>query len=107
MEQEKKYLAGWWVWLVILILASSIIFGIASYAGMFSKTIVERKIFENSFQYSEARKTELAAFKAQLAEINSKLSSPSIDDIYCCCCAVCLCTIFNDMAISSTPFAGG
>jgi len=75
MEKEKTYLAGWWMWILGLLVVSAVIISILSYAGMFGRTVVERKIFENSFQYSEARKTEVATFKAQLAEIDRLLSS--------------------------------
>ena len=47
--------------------------------GYFGQTIVERKIFENSYQYTEAKKTEIATFEAQLAEIEYKLNS-NIDE---------------------------
>ncbi len=79
MEQEKKYFAGWWLWVVFLIIISSIIFGVLNYIGLIGHTIVERKVFENSFQYSEARKSEIATFEAQLAEIDRKLSNPNLD----------------------------
>ena len=79
MEKEKKYFAGWWVWVFLLIVTSGIILTGLSYVGIIGKTIVEREVFENSFQYSEARKTEQATFKAQLSEINYKLSCESID----------------------------
>ena len=46
--------------------------------GLIGHTIVERKVFENSFQYSEARKSEIATFEAQLVEIDCKLSSSTI-----------------------------
>ena len=47
--------------------------------GLFGRTVVERKVFENSFQYSESRKSEIATFEAHLSEINRKLSSGDID----------------------------
>lgn len=75
MEKEKKYFAGWWMWVfALLVLTGIVIFGLKS-VGLIGRTIVERKVFENSFQYSEARKTEIATFEAQLAEIDRKLVS--------------------------------
>jgi hypothetical protein len=79
MEQEKKYLGGWWVWICILLVGTVIVFSLLRYAGLIGGTIVERKVFENSFQYSEARKSEVATFQAQLVEIDRKLSNPEID----------------------------
>ena len=47
--------------------------------GLFGRTVVERKVFENSFQYAEAKKSEKAAFKAELAEINRRLTNGDLD----------------------------
>lgn len=79
MEREKKYLASWWFWALGLIALTAIVLTILSYAGVFTGTIVERVVFENSFQYQEARQTELATWQAQLAEIESKLADPALD----------------------------
>ncbi len=78
MEQEKKYFGSWWVWVMVLLIGSGIIFTGLSYMGMIGHTIVERKVFENSFQYSEATKAQVATFEAQLVEIQHKLSSSTI-----------------------------
>ncbi len=75
MEFEKKYFARWWIWIVGMLILTSIIFGGLRYCGMIGDTIAERVIFENSFQYKEARKTEIATFQAQLAEIERRLTS--------------------------------
>jgi len=68
------------MWILGLFVVSFLVLSILHYSGMFGQTVVERKIFENSFQYSEARKTEIATFEAQLAEINRSLTSSEIDD---------------------------
>lgn len=41
---------------------------------------VERKAFENSYQYQEARATEVTTYTAQLAEIDRQLSDPNISE---------------------------
>ncbi len=74
MDQEKKEFGGWWMWVLLLLVISTVVFGALNYVGLIGKTVVERKVFENSFQYSEARKAEVATFEAQLAEINHRLS---------------------------------
>ena len=74
MEQEKKYVGGWWIWIIVLLVFTSIIFTGLRYAGMIGGTIVERKVFEQSYQRSESVKTEVATFEATLAEIEHKLS---------------------------------
>jgi len=66
--------------LFLMIVVFLIILGfILNSMGLFGRTVVKREVFENSFQYSEARKTEIATFEAQLAEIRRKLSDDSID----------------------------
>jgi hypothetical protein len=79
MEDEKKYLAGWWFFLLMAVIFTGIALTIMNYAGFIGKTAVERAVFENSYQYSKARKTEIATYEAQLAEIGSRLSSGEID----------------------------
>lgn len=41
-------------------------------------TIAERKVYENSYQNSEARRTEIMTMEAELESINEQLSSPSL-----------------------------
>ena len=79
MEQEKKYFAGWWVFSLVLLILTIIVLTGLNYVGLIGSTIVERKVFENSFQYSEATKASIATFEAQLVEIGHKLSS-DLDD---------------------------
>ena len=64
-----------WMWGLSIFVLSILLLTILSYAGIFGATVVEREVFENSFQYSEARKAEIATYEAQLAEINSQLSA--------------------------------
>lgn len=79
MEAEKKYFAGWWLWILLLIVVSfPVLFGMRS-CGLIGGTILERKVFENSYQYTEARKTEMLTYQAQLAEIEGKLLNPDLD----------------------------
>lgn len=73
MEAEKKYFGGWFMWILFLMVVAGIILTTLGYMGKFTGTVVERKVFENSYQYSEARKGEIAVFQAQLAEIESQL----------------------------------
>lgn len=79
METEKKYYAGWFFWGLLLASIAGIILTGLSYLGVFGQTVVERKVFENSFQYSESRKAEIATFEAQLAEIDGKLNNTNLD----------------------------
>ena len=52
---------------------------ILSSLGLIGSTIVERKVFENSYQYTEARKTETLVFEAQLVEIERRLSNTELN----------------------------
>lgn len=74
IEKEKKYLASWWMWLLGLVVLSSIILGVLKYVGMIGTTVVERVIFENSYQKVAADKKANNVYSAQLAEIEYKLS---------------------------------
>lgn len=47
--------------------------------GLFGRTVVERKVFENSYQRSEALKSQIATDEATLVEIERKLSNPELD----------------------------
>ena len=76
MDEEKKDFAKWWLWVLLLIAITAIAFGGLKIAGV----IGERIVFEQSFQYKEARKTEIATFEAQLAEINRQLASTTLDE---------------------------
>ena len=79
MDPEKRFVAGWWFWILLLVLAAGIALVALNSAGVFTRTVIERKVFENSYQYNEARKTEIATYEAQLAEINTKLADPNLD----------------------------
>jgi len=79
-KEIRSFIKSWWFWFFALLIITAIIgFGLNS-IGLISKTVVERKVFENSYQYSEARKTAIATYEAQLAEIERKLSNKSLDE---------------------------
>ncbi len=66
------------IFIIAVVILSAIGFGLNS-LGLFGRTVVERKVFENSFQYTEARKSEIATYEAQLAEIDGKLANPNLN----------------------------
>jgi hypothetical protein len=70
-ELTKREFGGWWIWILVLTMISAGAFFGLRMVGVFG----ERVVFENSFQYSEARKTEIAIFSAQLVEIDRKISN--------------------------------
>jgi len=80
ISSDKREVGGWWMWFLLLIAISGVALFMLNSMGLVGKTIIERKVFENSFQYSEARKSEIALFEAQLAEIDRKLMSRDLDE---------------------------
>jgi len=78
MEQYKKYFGGWFVWIVFLFIITGIIFIGLSYFGIIGKTIVERKVFENSYQKQEADKTASTVYDSQLSMLRARLNNPSL-----------------------------
>jgi biopolymer transport protein ExbB/TolQ len=80
IDKDKREVGGWWMWVLFLIVISGIVFGGLRYAGLVGQTFVERKVFENSYQYSAAQKARIATFQAQLSEIDTRLMSTDLDD---------------------------
>ena len=76
----SKVLIKWTLIFVPALLVLLIIGFVLHSMGLIGSTIVERKVFENSLQYSEARKTAIATYEAQLAEITRKLTSNGINN---------------------------
>ena len=79
MDKDKKEFGKWWMWILLLGIITIIVLSFLSYFGIVGRTIIERKVFENSFQYSESVKSSIATFEAQLSEIDHKLSSTTLD----------------------------
>jgi len=65
--------------IIAVILLSGLGFVLNS-CGVFGSTIVERKVFENSYQRTESLKSRIAIDEATLAEINIKLQNPNLDE---------------------------
>jgi len=78
-REERRGVKKWWILILGLFIVTGVIFTGLRYVGLIGSTIVEREVFKNSFQYKEARKSEIATYNAQLAEIDRKLSMSSLD----------------------------
>ena len=61
-----------------IVILSAVGFALNSF-GLIGKTVVEREVFERSFQRSEALKAQIATDEAVLAEISRKLANPNLD----------------------------
>lgn len=76
---------SWWTirrYLLLLVVIGALA-GAASFTlrsfGIIGKTIVEREVFERSYQRSESLKSQIATEEAALEEINRQLSRPDLD----------------------------
>jgi len=80
VEREARWTFGRFLplFLMVVILLAVIGFGLHS-LGLFGSTVVERKVFENSYQRSESIKSQIATDEANLAEIKRKLENPNLD----------------------------
>ena len=82
MDTEKKEFGKWWMWLLFLLVITGIVGAALNSAGIFTKTVVERKVFEQSFQRSEGLKQQISVYEADLAGLRARLNdttlSPSV-----------------------------
>lgn len=78
-DEEKKDIGKWWMWFLFLCVVSGIIITGLNYAGYLTSTLVERKVFEHSYQRSEALKSQIAVDESTIAEIQQKLLNPDLD----------------------------
>ena len=69
-----------WVFVMFFVIITSIVFGIMGYFGKFTNTVVERKIYENSYQYSQGKKEEIATLEAQIEVLEEKLLNPKLNN---------------------------
>lgn len=73
IESEKTYFGGWWMWILGLILISSIALFALNSAGMVFGKKVERAVLVNSHQYIEGMNQRAATVKASIAEARARL----------------------------------
>lgn len=78
-EARRETRKWWWMFLGLIVVAA-IITSILSAAGVIFQTEVERRTFERSYQKKAGDKQKIATYEAQLAEIESQLSNPKLDD---------------------------
>jgi len=62
------------IFFTVIVILSILAFALNS-AGMFGRTVVERVIFENSFQYKQGMAQRGAILEANIAEIDMLLNS--------------------------------
>jgi len=74
MQSEKKEFGGWWIWILTLLVITMIIMAALNITGVIGKTIVERVVFEQSFQYREGMKQRVNTLEANIVEIDSMIA---------------------------------
>ena len=62
-----------------VVILTALGFGLRS-LGLIGSTIVEREVFERSYQRSEALKAQIAVDQATITEIEMKLRNPNLDE---------------------------
>ena len=83
--REIKRESNWTFWqflplfLVVIVIISAVGFGLKS-IGLIGSTVVEREVFERSYQRSAAIQERIAVDEAQLAEINRQLMNSTLDE---------------------------
>jgi hypothetical protein len=79
MNKERKEFGKWWLYVLMLVGVSIAALGVLNYAGLFGKTFVERKVFENSYQYTEGQRARVNILRAQQVEIERQLRNKKLD----------------------------
>ena len=68
---------------ILILLAALILCGIGGFIlhsiGVIGNTVVEREVFEASYQRSESLKSQIATEEANIAELERKLTNPNLD----------------------------
>lgn len=67
--------------IIFVIIFAMVAITVTTWILMPAGKIVERITLEQSLQYSEARKSEIATFQSTLDEIDAKLAIPSLDPV--------------------------
>lgn len=78
VDDSMKILIWFIPIIVSIIVFYALFFGLGSF-GKLGSTMVERKVFEQSYQRNEALNSALSTFQAQLTEIDKQLLNPNLD----------------------------
>lgn len=81
MSDEKREFGGWWIFSLILVVLTIVILTVTGYMGKLVGVNVERAVFEQSYQKQAGDSKRLSTYRAQLAQINSRLLDESNTDI--------------------------
>lgn len=78
MNDEKREFTRWWLLILALAVVTTAVFTYLGYFGSVASTVVERKVFEESYQRKESYKERLATLEASLVELKSRRSNPNL-----------------------------
>ena len=80
VDKEKRELGKWWMWILLLLVVSGIVFTGMKYLGLVGGTIIEREVFEHSYQRTSALASRESAYVAQLASIEYQIQTETDED---------------------------
>lgn len=76
----KKEGCGWFAIGLVIFLVLMVVLSATGIAGRIINVVVEREVFERSFQYQESKSEQIATYQAQMAELESKLADSNLSD---------------------------
>ena len=65
MKSEKREATGWWMWAIAMVVIAMIVFGILNALGFVGYTMLERKVFEESYQKQASDDKACSTYNAQ------------------------------------------
>ena len=77
---NKKEGCSVWALILVLLVLTIAVLGVTGVIGRVVNVVVEREVFERSFQYQESKSEQIATYQAQIAELESKLSDSNLSD---------------------------
>lgn len=77
---DKKSVGCWWAWILILLIGTILVLTVTGVAGRIVDVVVQREVFERSFQYQESKSEQIATYQAAMAELESKLADSNLSD---------------------------
>lgn len=80
ISQDKKEVAGWWMWVLGLMVITIAVLGVTGAFSRFFGVAVEREVLVHSHQYKEARNSEIATYEAQIAELEGQLDRSDLTE---------------------------
>jgi len=74
-DKEKQEFGKWWIFVTSLFGISLVMIVLLNLFGILGKTLVEEKVFSNSFQRKAGLDEERARYEAELAKVNSLITN--------------------------------